>query len=640
MIEATIVVIAYNRVKPLKRLLKSLAEASYPSKNINLHISIDASNNSDVKNTADNFEWKFGQKIVDLKSENLGLLKHVLECGKLTEKYESIIVLEDDLLVAPGFYQYAQTANQFYIEDDKVAGVSLFTYPVEENSFYPFQPIQDDSDVHFIQVASSWGQSWNKEQWSKFKSWLTENANKKELLLPAYILEWGNNSWKKLFINYLIDTDRYFVFPNTSYSTNFEEEGTHSSQTGLFQVPLNLGFAEPRFKKWSDSNSVYDAYFELKSNCLKSLCPDLKRYDFEVDIFGNKPLESISSEYILTSKRAVNVIAMSFGSVMKPLLQNVLHEIAGDDLLLCRKENVILSESNRFSALHSSSVQLDQASIARRQKLERVTIVIPTLNNQLDELKRTITNLETDRFYNVVLLVAYSPEIQQSVKDFTEMASVEIQLVPCSSEKIDDLLHAGIENCSTDYCTWMQPGMAIDPERMEGVANIFQGMKHVQVLQGLKEKANQNTYAKLNTSNARWTPQRANSNKSEAGKIRTEFVFWRKTLIPEKQISNLTTANLFLELLKLNPIYAVALKLGDVQQVNAVSSLSAKEIEKSLEASEFQPKSVFRSLTRPIFQYWFRRNVPFFRLFYRESEQLPLVIRYDFENDSYYLSNY
>ena len=111
-------------------------------------------------------------------------------------------------------------------------------------------------------------------------------------------------------------------------------------------------------------------------------------------------------------------------------------------------------------------------------------------------------------------------------------------------------------------------------------------------------------------------------------------------MISEDQVSNLTAVNLFIELLKLNPVYGVALKLGDCEGVNALSYLSVKEVEQSLEASEFQPKSGFGSVVRPIFQFWFRRNVPFFRLFYREMEELHLVIRYDFENDSYYLSNY
>ena len=194
MTEPAIVVIAYNRVVPLKRLLNSLSKAVYPSANITLHISIDASNIPAVAAVAENFEWKHGQKIVEVKKERRGLLRHVLECGDLTAEYDAIVVLEDDLIVSPGFYCFGQEANSFYHQDEQIAGVSLFTYPVEENNFYPFDPIQDDSDVHFIQVASSWGQSWNKEQWSKFKNWLAENPTGKPELLPNYIQQWGSNS--------------------------------------------------------------------------------------------------------------------------------------------------------------------------------------------------------------------------------------------------------------------------------------------------------------------------------------------------------------------------------------------------------------------------------------------------------------
>ena len=258
MIEPAIVVIAYNREKPLLRLLESLANAHYPSQKITLHISIDASENIDVEEVARAFEWKHGDKVVDVKSENLGLLKHVFECGQLTEKYGAIVVLEDDLIVAPGYYLYAQKANGFYSEDEKVAGVSLYTYACEENNFYPFHPINDGSDVHFIQVASSWGQAWNTSQWKSFKEWVTKNPDGNTELLPAYVKQWGKNSWKRLFIGYLIDTSRYFVFPATSYSSNFEEEGTHAVDTGLFQVPLNLGASEPRFRLWKESLAVYD----------------------------------------------------------------------------------------------------------------------------------------------------------------------------------------------------------------------------------------------------------------------------------------------------------------------------------------------------------------------------------------------
>ena len=634
-----IVIIAYNRPASLRRLLKSLDKAKIADGTC-LHISIDASEVKEVEHIAQNYEWKYGEKNVDVMPEHLGLKRHILRCGDLTEMYGTIIMLEDDLLIAPGFYQYAQQASSFYTSDDKIAGISLFTYSVEENNFNPFQPIQDDSDVHFIQVASSWGQCWNKDQWSKFKSWLIENQRGKESLLPEYILNWGNNSWKKLFINYLIDTDRYFAFPNTSYSTNFEEEGTHASRTGLFQAPLNMGITKPRLNRLEDSNSIYDVYFELQSISLKKLCPALNEFDFELDIFGNKPISSITSEYLLTSRRGMNAVKL-FGSEMKPLLQNVLFEIEGDDIGLYRLEDLLPTEKNRYLNLYSGPVRLDKHSEVRRQKNEQVTVVIPILDHQLEDLKLTIQTIESDRFYNFTLLIVCSPGIKQVVEKLVTSVPAEIEIVGYETEILDELLRVGIAHCSTDYCSWIQPGMILDAKRMEDVARIFQGMLQVQILHGLSQEVTECSYGKLKTAKNRWTPHRANLVPNEAGNVRTELIFWRNSLISDDVLSKLTSANLFIEFLKLNPIYTVALKLGDFQGTSAVLSLSSDEVKKSLSASDFQPKGGFRSITRPIFYYWFRRNTLFFRLFYTETElQLPMVIRYDFKHDSFYLDNY
>lgn len=638
MIEPAIVVIAYNRVEPLKRLLKSLSVAHYPSDNITLHISIDASDNNEIKEIADNFEWKHGQKVIDLKEENLGLLKHVLKCGQLTERYNSIIVLEDDLFVAPGFYQYAQSANEFYSKDEKVAGISLFTYPVEENSFYPFQPINDGSDVHFIQVASSWGQSWNWNQWSSFKEWLTKNPKGKEDLLPEYILEWGNNSWKKLFISYLVDTDRYFVFPNTSYSSNFEEEGTHATNMGLFQVPMNIGSAVPRFNMWNDSNAVYDVYFELFPDCLKRLNPSLNEYDFEVDIYGTKPIK-FNSEFVLTSRRCKTSV-LSFGEKMKPIVQNVLHEIEGRDISLSRIEDITLTEDDRFLQLSSSDVQLNQYSKAKKQKREQVSLILPVMDSQLNGLSVTLGGLKLDRFYNVTVLIVCSPKVKGSIDELMSNAPVNLVTITASSQELDEMLRIGISNCGTDYCGWIQPGMKVDLNKMESVAQIFQRMSQVQVLHGVQQEESESNYAKLNVAKSRWTPQTANASKSDVVKTRTEFVFWRTSLVSDDFISKVKSSTIFLELLKLNPIYVVARKLGDLNSINPSDTLSSKEAENLLSGSDFQPKSGVYSIVRPIFQFWFRRNVPFFRLFYKDAEQLPLVIRYDFKNDNYYLANY
>ncbi len=639
MIEPAIVVIAFNREKSLRRLLKSLAEANYPSSNITLHISIDASENSIVKEVADTFVWEYGEKIIDLKPKNLGLLKHVLECGELTATYESIIVLEDDIVVAPNFYNYAVLANDFYAEEERIAGVSLYTYSSEENNFYPFEPIRDKGDVHFIQVASSWGQSWTKNQWSKFKLWLTENPNGIDSILPAYISKWGDNSWKKLFINYLIASDRYFVFPNTSFSTNFEDEGTHATNTGLFQVQLNYDSAIPRFSSISSSKSIYDVYFELTADCLKKWCPFLQEHDFCVDLFGEKSIKNLAAEYVLTSRRGVDAMK-SFGAKMNPLIQNILAEIPGNEIGLYRKEDIRSTAGKRFLAITASPIRLEQYAKVNEDILERPTIVLPVLDDQLNDLRVTMKAMKSDRFYNLVVLIICSSTIKDSVLEILEGAPVEIEVVINNSDRVSDLLRSGIAHYSTDYCAWMQPGMLINLEKAEDVARIFKGMSQVQVLQGLEVEVDESNYVKLNTSSGRWTPQRANSNKVEALKLRSEFVFWRTSLISENDISKLNCGNLFFELLKLTSIYLAAIKFGSINNKKAVSSISINELKESLGASEFQPKTGFKSMIRPVFHPFFRRNVPFFRFFYKESEKLPLVIRYDFENNSFYLENY
>lgn len=637
MTEPAIVVIAYNRVEPLKRLLKSLSKAAYPSANITLHISIDASDIPAVAAFAESFEWKHGTKIVDVKKERCGLLQHVLECGDLTEKYGEIVVLEDDLIVSPGFYHFAQEANAFYQQDEQIAGVSLFTYPVEENNFYPFDPIQDDSDVHFIQVASSWGQSWSKEQWSKFKNWLAENPRGKTDLLPNYIQAWGDNSWKRLYISYMIDNNRYFVFPNTSYSSNFEEEGTHSSNTGLFQVNMHLAARTCVFKAFAISNAVYDVYFELLPSCVKQLCPSLNNYDFEVDLYGEKPLNR-DCEFALTTRRSKKA-ERSFDTRMKPLIQNVLHEIEGEGLVLSRKKELFPSAKNRFLMLNSATVQLDQWVKTKTQKYDHVSLIIPVLKDQLQELRETINALATNRFYNVTLVLVCSEEIQQQVQALVNHTSVNIRVLQSPSQDVDELLRLGFTQCKTAYCGWIQAGMQIDLKRIEDVARIFQGMSQVQVLHGMDEEVNADNQSKLNTSLGRWTLGRAYWRKSEALRIRTEMVIWRRSLVSNEWIQQIETGSLFIELLKLNPIYHLVLKLGDFRGRPQLNPISELELQKSLSSFGFHLKKGIPSLFRPIFYIWFRRNVPVFRLFYRELEQLPLVIRYDFKNDSFYLSN-
>lgn len=639
MSKPTIVVIAYNREKSIQRLLKSLASASYPSAEVTLHISIDASNNSKVKEIADNFHWKFGEKVVDIKNENLGLVKHVMECGELTEKYETIIVLEDDLVVAPGFYQYAEATNKFFTEDDRIAGVSLFTYPIEENNSYPFQPIQDGTDVHFIQVASSWGQSWNKAQWSRFKSWLIDNPNGKESMLPQYILDWGNNSWKKLFINYMIDTDRYFVFPNRSYTTNFEDEGTNSSQTGLFQVPMNFGVMNPRLVPLNDSNSVYDVYFELTPKALKRLVPGFSDFDVEVDLYGNKPLEKIDKEYILTIRNGIKS-QRSFGATMQPIIQNVIFDNNGDVISLLKKEDIFeFEETDRFLKVSEAIEKQRMYTNAFTPIKKRVTIVIPSVDKE--QLQYTFDQCYKDRFHNVTLLICCDPDISEHFKMIEKSIGCHIKWIESKSKNLNELLRIGFNAVESDYMSWVQAGMEIDLKSFEKVSKVFSGMKQVNFLRGIDEEITKDNYLKKSSASWRMTPQLAYLYTNRSRTITSELMVWRSSILDEvKHELNEDFSNLFVALLKATPLYVFMENVGLTKGIKSIHPLSKVELRKSLSDQKFRRSPFQRFISHPFFFPGFYCNIPFIRFFYKEIARFPLVIRYDYRNDSYFLDNY
>lgn len=98
-----ILTIGYNRANNLLRLLNSINAATFPTDDVDLLISIDNSGTKDVENAANSFKWLHGRKKIYTYPERLGLRKHILKCGDFLDFYDALVVLEDDLVVAPSF---------------------------------------------------------------------------------------------------------------------------------------------------------------------------------------------------------------------------------------------------------------------------------------------------------------------------------------------------------------------------------------------------------------------------------------------------------------------------------------------------------------------------------------------------------
>lgn len=350
-----IIVLTYNRVNTVERLLRSLESAYYEEFDgqIKLIISIDFSGSNELLNTIEKFKWSHGEIEIIKHTKHLGLKSHLLSCGDLTSLYERIILLEDDLAVSPYFYKYAVNALNYYEESENIGGISLYNHSYNESAKLPFLKIHDESDIYFLQIAASWGQAWTKRQWTNFRTWYSKNQFiRNEDNLPEDVIAWPKTSWKKHFIKYLVETDKYFVYPRVSYTTNFGDAGAHHRGTNVFQVPLSLSRNDFHFKKLSESLSVYDSHCELLPSIYKKLNSDLQNYNFESDLYGVKKIAKIKSEYILTSRKSkFGKTIKSFDILMKPMELNIKYNIQGDFIHLVelnKNDKLILTRSQKL----------------------------------------------------------------------------------------------------------------------------------------------------------------------------------------------------------------------------------------------------------------------------------------------------
>ena len=330
-----IVVVTYNRVNSLKRLLESVSNADYLNlRSVDLIISCDFSGSHDCEIVANDFRWIHGNKRVVAHSENLGLRNHVLISGDLVEDYDGIIMLEDDLWVAPNFYRYIIEADLFFKDDKTIGQISLYTNQYDEYSSSKVVPLHLGGDNFFMQVPSSWGQYWTKEQWFNFK----KDYQAGDLIidefsvLPSNVIEnWPESSWKKYFYHYLIKNELFVVYPYQSLSTNFGDEGTHYSEKATFlQAPIDVRTTGYSFKPLSSSHSVYDYLHELHPKVYHDLLPnEFKNLDLEFDLNGSKELSKIKSEYLVSAKKCSDPIFL-FASDLLPQELNIIYKIQGD----------------------------------------------------------------------------------------------------------------------------------------------------------------------------------------------------------------------------------------------------------------------------------------------------------------------
>lgn len=329
LMDIAIIIIAYKRIDTFDILLKSLLSADYGGEKVDLVFSIDYSGNEDVLAYAERFIWPFGNKIIRYFNERQGLKKHILSCGEYFSIYDALIILEDDLIVGNNFFSFAKQAAVFYRNDDKIAGISLYSHSFNVNAGMPFQPALSGSDVYFMSFAQSWGQVWLKKTWSIFLEWIKNFDGNYDENTPSFVNNWPqNSSWLKLHIKFCQDTNRFFVYPYESFTSIISQSGEHGDNMDLFLHRPVCRYSTPRkylFDPFSLAKVKYDVFFERIIDYSGEIC---------VDLYSQKKIRNLSCRFLLTTRTLNQKIIGSFSLKMLPHEENFFFDIPGKDIFL------------------------------------------------------------------------------------------------------------------------------------------------------------------------------------------------------------------------------------------------------------------------------------------------------------------
>lgn len=200
---------------------------------------IDKKDVLEVRNSLKNIN---GFKKITIKEyeKNNGLARSVIEgVTSIIDRYEKVIVLEDDLVVADNFLDYMNEALEFYKDNQNIWSISGYTPTLECLKDYKH-------DVFLSLRASSWGWATWKNRWEKndwdIQNWDTFRNDKKAI---KAFNKGGNDLFKMLETQMLgkIDSwavrwcynqfkyNTFTVYPKESKLINigFDTKGTHNS---------------------------------------------------------------------------------------------------------------------------------------------------------------------------------------------------------------------------------------------------------------------------------------------------------------------------------------------------------------------------------------------------------------------------
>ena len=254
MMYAPILLFTYNRLAHTRRCVEALLKNSLATES-ELFIYSDGAKDDTQQAAVNEVRYYihnirgFKQITIIQRDENWGLARNIID-GVTTQvnRYGKVIVLEDDLVVAPYFLQFMNDALETYKDEPKVGHIQACDFTQD-----PTLP-----DTFLIKWTGSWGWATWDRAWKHF------NPNGQELLQEleerklTYTFDFNgkygytrmlrrqiagkNNSWAirwnaSLFLKGILSLN---VGRSLVQNEGFDGSGTHCGGGGLYASTLHL----------------------------------------------------------------------------------------------------------------------------------------------------------------------------------------------------------------------------------------------------------------------------------------------------------------------------------------------------------------------------------------------------------------
>lgn len=244
---APIVLFIYNRPEHTRRVLNALSE-NFGADQSELYVFADGPKEGastgeiniieETRNVIKEKKWCKKVHLIK-RDKNMNLEDNVIDgITTVLEKYEKVIVLEDDVLCSPYFLKYCNDGLQVYEENKQIYSINAFMFPIDYGGTV---------ETFLLPLAtSSWGWATWRDRWQKLELQINyaEVIYNNEFLSQRFNL--ANYSYTNLISMNTWDIRWYYtaflrnglgVFPTETLVKNigFDYSGTHNGHEDLIQ---------------------------------------------------------------------------------------------------------------------------------------------------------------------------------------------------------------------------------------------------------------------------------------------------------------------------------------------------------------------------------------------------------------------